>query len=97
MTEENKPNGLAVILCFSASCFFSGWILQSMWNWFIVPFGVMRISLAHAIGLDAMFTIYRYNKNSQKKDKAEFWMGVIGSVVVHLILLFVGFLAHFYV
>lgn len=39
-----------------------GVVLQDLWGWFIVPFGLPELGLAHAIGINIIvgFLTYRY-------------------------------------
>lgn len=39
-----------------------GVVLQDLWGWFIVPFGLPELSLAHAVGINVIagFLTYRY-------------------------------------
>lgn len=93
---EKKPNILILLVAIVLSCFFSGWILKNMWAWFIAPLGVMPLSLAHAIGLDSLFTIYLYQsrKNNNDNQKSEWYLSLAGIVLVNLTLLLIGFVAH---
>lgn len=95
---EKKPNFLVLLTAIVLSCFFSGWILKNMWAWFIVPLGVMPINLAHAIGIDSLFTIYRYHsrKRSDDDQKSESYLSLIGIILVNLTLLLIGFVAHLF-
>lgn len=92
---EKKPNILILLAAIVLSCFFSGWILKTMWTWFIVPLGVMPIGLAHAIGLDSLFTIYRYqSKKRDNESQKSIFVSLVGIVLVNLVLLLVGLIAH---
>lgn len=33
------------------SAILNGWVLATIWAWFIVPFGIQQISIAHGIGI----------------------------------------------
>ena len=33
-----------------------GFVVMMLWNWFIVPIGLMRVNLAHALGIDCLVT-----------------------------------------
>ena len=35
----------------------NGWVVMHLWAWFVVPLGVMQISLPWAIGFDAFWTL----------------------------------------
>lgn len=95
---ERKPNLFLLLVAIVISCFFSGWILKTMWAWFIVPLGAMPISLPHAIGLDSLFTIYRYHSRKRDDDsqKSKFCLSYFGIIIVNLTLLLIGFVAHLF-
>jgi hypothetical protein len=40
-----------VIVLTVISCLLSGWVLTILWGWFLVPFGLAQINLAHGIGI----------------------------------------------
>jgi|GEM_PF-3051235 hypothetical protein len=92
---EKKPNLLILLICLALSCFFSGWILKTMWAWFIVPLGVMPLSIAHAIGVDSLLTIYRF-RYRKRDDNEDWYIPVVGAVFGNLILLAIGALAHLF-
>lgn len=36
---------------------FGGYVITQLWGWFIVPFGIMNISIAHGIGLNLLMSL----------------------------------------
>ncbi len=90
---EKKPNIFVLLICLALSCLYCGWILKTMWAWFIVPLGVAPINLAHAIGLDSLLTIYRFHRSDRDNDY-EWYISALGMALVYLVLLIIGFVAH---
>ena len=53
------------------SIIFSAYVLSVLWGWFIVPFGVSAIGVAHALGINVMVTFLKMKKKDSKKEKTE--------------------------
>lgn len=45
-----------------------GFVISKCWQWFIVPFGIVEIGIAHAIGLSVIVSTVTYSGKSEKKD-----------------------------
>ena len=54
----------------------SGWALSTLWGWFVVPlFGLPSLTIAQAIGLSAVVSLFRTtNTNSKSSDDDAFMM-----------------------
>ena len=48
---------------------YNGWLLTDIWAWFIVPFGVMQLSLPHAIGISMFVGYLRISGSAAKAVK----------------------------
>jgi hypothetical protein len=81
---------LAPILWFSY-----GFSIMMLWNWFVVPLGVVSINIFHALGLStlALMLTYRYsiNKDDRDNDNSKMitvflipWTSLLFGYVVHL-------------
>ena len=44
-------------------------VLAQMWEWFIVPFGVMAITYGHAVGLSILINLFHPSKTPSKSDE----------------------------
>lgn len=43
---------------FSITCMLlNGFAIMNLWNWFIMPLGVINIGFAHALGIDVLITL----------------------------------------
>lgn len=54
----------STILLTSVSAIFRGFVLTKLWVWFVVPFGVMQISLIHGIGISIIIGFLTYQQNA---------------------------------
>lgn len=52
---------------------FRGFVLSKLWLWFVVPLGVVQISIVHAIGFSLVlgFLSLKNNNAEKAKDRAE--------------------------
>jgi len=48
---------------------FRGFVLAKMWLWFIVPFGVVELSVVHAIGLSLIVSFLTFQQGAEKKQE----------------------------
>lgn len=70
---------------------YGGFVLTLLWSWFIVPFGVVNITIPWAIGLTcvaSMFVGIKYSKG--ESALAELLMPIVATTF----LLGIGFFAH---
>jgi len=71
-----------------------GIALISLWNWFVVPLGVMPIGFWHALGLSSLITyltIYQIPEKTPNPTKS-----LIESCILSLIILFFGWIYHMF-
>ncbi|MEN6549980.1 MAG: hypothetical protein ABFE07_28385 [Armatimonadia bacterium] len=80
------------LLLLAPSMLLGGWILRTMWGWFIVPLGAPAISLWHAMGL--FLTVRLFVGMATKERKEHPLMLAIEGAVVGLALLGIGALVH---
>ena len=67
-------------------------VLMCLWEWFIVPFGVISISLAWAVGINCMSNFFRYRYS--KSTEINYIDGVTTKMIFLCVGLAVGFIAH---
>lgn len=46
-----------------------GFLLMTLWGWFIVPLGVVALSLPHAIGVGIIFSLFKNNIREKDLEK----------------------------
>lgn len=47
------------------------WVFKTLWLWFLVPLGVMEISLAHAFGLIMLFSFLWGRRKDMETPKED--------------------------
>lgn len=63
---------VAMLVLWPLSLILRGYVLQQLWVWFLVPLGVMAISLPHALGLSGLLYLFTlYSVGQQPKDGEE--------------------------
>jgi hypothetical protein len=69
-----------------------GFVLSYLWQWFVVPFGLPNIGVAHAIGISLIVSFLTYEgAKTDNKDVAE----AISGPVIQLVVVFAfGWLVH---
>jgi hypothetical protein len=88
---------LLIVGCLFGMCVLDGVVLQVMWGWFIVPFGLPPISIAMAIGLGAIVNLMSntHVPKIQDGDEIEEFVGRIVNWLIKLVLMLaIGWIAH---
>lgn len=73
-----------------------GLVLQDLWGWFIVPLGVMQISIVHAIGISLVVRLVTYTIPKGNEDMGDTLSRVIASILYLLAVWGIGFIVHLY-
>lgn len=71
--------------------FYSSYVLTLLWSWFIVPLGVVNITIPWAIGLSCLAGMYK-GIPAQNEDSG--WYELIMPVIATTLFLIIGFFAH---
>jgi mannose/fructose/N-acetylgalactosamine-specific phosphotransferase system component IIC len=45
----------------------NAFVLTQLWHWFVVPFGIMTLSMAHAYGIAILIRLFTYHHNYAKE------------------------------
>jgi len=61
--ENNLGESTGIIICLIGAFYFYALTLSLLWKWFIVPFGLIPITIAHSFGLLFFISIFRETKN----------------------------------
>ena len=79
----NFVAGLLLIALFVGCAFWYGFVGMMLWNWFLVPLGVVSITFWHAMGLVMLVTYFVTNKKYQDIEKTDpkvfakvFWFAI---------------------
>jgi len=69
-TKEDALIMLLVLILSVPSFILKAYILSSIWGWFIVPLGVVQISVSHALGISVFWSIltFSYKKSDDKES-----------------------------
>lgn len=86
-------NPIIFIILLIPSIFIHGFAVMTMWGWFIVPLGVMALTLWHSLGL-ALTTYYISGglHNSKTDTDTDNGLQIVKAYVAPLIVLAVGYL-----
>jgi hypothetical protein len=68
-----------------------GWVISIMWGWFVVPLGILPLSIVHATGLGVLITMLVLQKTSNSSEENEI-EGYVASVVYPIFFLGIGWL-----
>ena len=66
-------------------------VLATLWEWFIVPLGVMNITIAHAVGLSSIFSLILSKVRS--KEEESLLKSISHEFMTFIVVLVVGFIA----
>ena len=70
-----------------------GWVLSILWAWFVVPLGVIAVSVPHAVGLSILITMLTLHKTEDKDRTTEEKIAAYVMVVIYpLMSLFFGWI-----
>jgi len=90
--------GLVVALGLAAfvgvSAIYDGWVVSLLWNWFITPFGVVRLTIPWAIGLSCVKMSWLGAKGA--KEGQDQWEAIGEALGLITFALIIGWVAHFF-
>ena len=87
---------ILIVIMLPISIFLKGFVLSRLWLWFMVPLGVMPITLAHAYGLAVMIALFTVHQKADAEAKGggiiylAFRMNIGGPLIVW----FIGWLCY---
>lgn len=85
------PVFLAIALWF-VGVIYAAFSFKLLWSWFIVPFGIIDITFAWAIGLFCLAALFKGIPSADNKDEA--WLLLAKHFALITIVSVVGFIAH---
>lgn len=92
--------GILLLLTIPIVAIWRGFVLTKMWGWFITPFGVHQIGLAHAIGISLTASVFllalktREPERSDKSDRHKLIEGFVFAALGPPIFWLFGAIAH---
>lgn len=79
--QNYEPNSLAYILLVIILMVVEDFTLMSLWNWFLVPLGIVPINFFHAVGIDIFVTIIVPHDVNRERPFMERWKEAMGQAV----------------
>lgn len=76
---------VAGILCWLLGIFVGGVVLMYLWNWFIVPLGVIKIGFWLAFGIQLTIRFFIGLDLSRDKDSNGFFSSCFSSILASLL------------
>jgi hypothetical protein len=69
-----------------------GFVLSYLWQWFVVPFGLPSITVAHAIGISLIVSFLTYE--GAKTESNDIGEAIGNGVGQTLLVFFIGWIVH---
>lgn len=86
-----------ITLMIAAVSVVNGFILSTMWGWFIVPlFGLPALNIPAAIGISMVVSLFAYRRPEKNKDMKEAWADLATAIAGRFIVLFAGWVLKSY-
>lgn len=82
--------GLALVGVMILLALFGAFTISTLWGWFVVPFGVQTISLAHAYGLSVLASVFMSTRGLVEQEAA---VTLTQGVMLNVFALLFGFIA----
>ncbi|WP_261643105.1 hypothetical protein [Erwinia mallotivora] len=83
----------AVIIIFIVSVFYHGFMLLTLWAWFIIPFGMPPLTLPWAIGLSVLIGSIKGWPETDGRDES-IWFTLLKTYAAVTLYLVVGWFVH---
>ena len=89
----NEPNAIIKSIVTVLASLLEAVILKFLWEWFVVPFGVIPLSIPHALGISILIGYFKVG--SVVKDTCEdsdpWWQKTCVTIVAFLLLWGTGY------
>lgn len=82
--------GLALVGVMILLALFGAFTISTLWGWFVVPFGIQTISLAHAYGLSVLASVFMSTRGLVEQKAA---VTLTQGVMLYIFALLFGFIA----
>jgi len=82
-----------VIVIVAFMVILNGFVGKSLWEWFLVPFGLVSITLAHAIGIGLVVSAFSHHSGCKVSEEPK---DVLMMITRPFVLYGVGFGIHYY-
>ena len=91
---------LAYALLSTSLMIWSGFVLSIMWTWFLVPIGLPKLGIAHAIGITMIVRMltWQYNDCAKDDDEPPMWIKLVVLVGIYpALILGAGYFIHLFI
>lgn len=95
-TEKHPAAVMLAVVCTIASFPLSGYVIVTLWDWFIVPLGAVRIGVAHGLGIGFLVRYMAMTPNVATKENDEWWMSSAMAIIWPLVVLFFAWITHWF-
>lgn len=86
---------LLALLVIPLTSIFSGYTLSVLWGWFVVPLGVMALTIPQSLGIALTVGYITHQRNKIEED-AGFWNALAVGVCKSLLFLGLGWIYHIF-
>lgn len=83
--------GTIAVIAFLAV--FGGFTISVLWGWFIVPLGVVSLSIPHAIGINTTLGVFQIRAT---KEEVKIEDAVIKAISFYVAALIIGYITHLF-
>ena len=87
---------LGGLVVYAINIFIGGIVLMFMWNWFVVPLGVVKIGFWLALGISLTIVCF-FGKKTEKIEEGEFISHLLGNILSLLLLWGVGAIVQLFI
>lgn len=87
---------IGMIAFIAVICLYQAFVLATLWTWFIVPLGVVKIGLTHAYGLSLIPSVILGTRGlgiGLKKDEDAKWSPIVSALIYPAVALLFGYIA----
>jgi hypothetical protein len=82
---------IAVVVLLLPSILLRGFVVVKLWGWYVLPFGVSQIGMAHALGI-SLFLSLLSQQHQPARDSREKYEILISTIVGPLWVLLFGWI-----
>ena len=79
----DKLAAVLVIVSMVCLALFSAFTISTLWAWFVVPLGVMKIGFAHAYGLGLLVSVFMGTRGVSVDggNQQAIWVGIVLNIL----------------
>lgn len=93
MTASDKKAALPLLALMVIAL--EPFVIVALWRWYVVPFGVMALTWAHAFGLNLLITMFTWRYLGERDDDAN-WRAAVENLKLIALVSLLGWVVHFW-